>query len=450
MKQTKQSNTTHNRLSNSERGLHELYADDPARADHLVFGRQCDLTRRGFLKGVANVSTVLGLPIVFASQMPGGLIPIALADSTDNFSLAAYGKKGLRILNDRPINAETPPHLLNDSITPAKYMFVRNNGIVPSPKELNPNKWTLTIDGESARRSRTFSIAQLKRTFKHHTYHLQLECGGNGRAEYDPPARGNQWTTGAVACPTWTGVRLRDVLESVGIQPHAIYTAYYGKDKHLSGDPNKNPISRGVPIVKAVEDESLIAWAMNGEDINVLNGYPLRVVTAGWPGSTSGKWLTRIAVRDRVHDGAKMTGKAYKVPKNPVSPGTKVANEDMMTIESMPVKSLITYPRTGIKHSAQKTLRLNGHAWAGDLSVSAVEVSIDFGATWHKARLSEPTNRLAWQDWQARVSFPKVGYYEVWSRAVDENDTAQPMLVPGWNPKGYLNNRCHRIAVNVV
>lgn len=441
-----------NRSLPAERGLHELYADDPERADRLVFGRRCNTSRRGFLKGagLAGMAAALGLPVVFSGRMPAGLIPAALADSTADFNWAAYGKTGLRILNDRPINAETPPHLLNDSVTPAKYMFVRNNGIVPPRAELDPDKWTLTIDGESIERPRTLTIEQLKKEFKHHTYHLQIECGGNGRAEYDPPARGNQWTTGAVGCANWTGARLRDVLESAGVRRGAVYTANFGKDKHLSGDPNKRPISRGVPLAKAMEDESLIAWAMNGEDINILNGYPLRVITAGWPGSTCGKWLTGIALRDRVHDGAKMTGKAYKVPKNPVAPGTKVADDDMMIIESMPVKSLITRPRTGVEHAAGGTLEVGGHAWAGDLGVRAVHVSADFGATWRKAQLSKPKNRLAWQDWSADVRFPKTGYYEVWARATDERGAAQPMLVPGWNPKGYLNNRCHRVAVYVV
>ena len=449
MKKTKAMNIP-KKLSKSERGLHELYAEDWERADYLVFGRTYDSSRRGFIKGLAGMGTVLGLPIVFSNFMPGGLIPVALADDKSNFSLDAFGKKGLRILNDRPINAETPAHLLNDSVTPAKYMFIRNNGIVPAKDELNPDKWILTVEGESVKNPRKFTIAELKKEFKNYTYHLQLECGGNGRSEYDPPAKGNQWTTGAVACPEWTGVRLRDVLESVGIKSNAVYTANYGLDKHLSGDPKKIPISRGVPIDKAMEDESLIAWAMNGEEINIQNGYPLRVVTAGWPGSTCGKWLNKILVRDRVHDGTKMTGSAYRVPKNPVAPGTKVKNEDMMIIETMPVKSLITYPKTGIQHALNKTLSINGHAWAGDLEVETMEVSIDFGATWQKAKLSDPSNRLAWQDWQASLKFPKAGYYEIWSKATDEDGASQPVIVPGWNPKGYLNNRCHRIAVNVV
>jgi DMSO/TMAO reductase YedYZ molybdopterin-dependent catalytic subunit len=380
--------------------------------------------------------------------MPGGLIPAALAQSDEPFVIP--GKEGLIVLNDRPINAETPAHLLDDRVTPGKYMFVRNNGREPAMPSLDPASWTLEIGGESAARSATFSLDELKETFRHHTYQLQIECGGNGRSEFVPPTAGNQWSVGAVGCPEWTGVRLGDVLEHVGIKDDAVYVAYYGADAHASGDPNKVPISRGVPIAKALEKESLIAWAMNGEDIPHLNGYPLRLVCGGWPGSVSGKWLTKIVIRNQVHDGPKMTGTSYRVPCKPVAPGSDVPKGQMCIIESMPVKSLITYPKSGLEHALGKKLALRGHAWAGDLSVREVHVSIDFGATWQKAKLEKPVNRLAWQHWQAEVAFAESGYYEVWARATDSEGRAQPMVLPGWNPKGYLNNACHRIAVQVA
>jgi len=236
----------------------------------------------------------------------------------------------------------------------------------------------------------------------------------------------------------------------VGIKDDAVYIGYYGADTHLSGDPNKAPISRGVPIEKAREDEILIAWAMNGEDIPLMNGYPLRLVVSGWPASTAGKWLREIVVRNQVHDGPKMTGSAYRVPCKPVAPGTAVPDEDMCIIESMPVKSLITFPRSGIEHGLGGPLAVRGHAWAGDFEVSHVHISIDFGTTWIEAALEKPVNRYAWQHWNAEVTFPEAGYYEIWARATDDKGRAQPMVLPGWNPKGYLNNACHRIAVQVA
>jgi hypothetical protein len=138
------------------------------------------------------------------------------------------------------------------------------------------------------------------------------------------------------------------------------------------------------------------------------------------------------------------------VPCEPVAPGSEVPEDEMCIIESMPVKSLITYPKSGVEHSISEKFAVRGHAWAGDHEVSKVHVSIDFGATWHKAKLKAPVNRLAWQHWRAEVEFPETGYFEVWARATDSVGRAQPMVLPGWNPKGYLNNACHRIAVQVV
>jgi DMSO/TMAO reductase YedYZ molybdopterin-dependent catalytic subunit len=434
----------------NERGIHELYEADPIEADELVWGRSSDpQTRRGFLKmsGLAAMSAAVGASIPFAHLMPGGLIPAALAQSGEPFVIP--GKEGLIVLNDRPINAETPAHLLDDRVTPAKYLFVRNNGVPPVASKTDPATWTLEFGGESVAREMSFSIAELKEEFDHHTYQLQLECGGNGRSEFVPPASGNQWSTGAVGCPEWTGVRLKDVLQRVGMKDDAVYVAFYGADTHASGDPAKVPISRGVPMHKALEDETLIAWSMNGEDIPPLNGYPLRLVCAGWPGSVSGKWLRKIVVRDRIHDGPKMTGTSYRVPCEPAAPGSDVPEDELCIIESMPVKSLITYPKSGLTHAGGDRLTLRGHAWAGDLEVREVAVSIDFGASWQTAKLEAPANRLAWQHWTAEVGFPGPGYYEVWARATDSSGRAQPMVLPGWNPKGYLNNACHRIAVQV-
>ena len=356
-------------------------------------------------------------------------------------------KEGLTLLNDRPINAETPAHLLDDETTPARYMFVRNNG--HPPIDIDAASWRVEVKGESCAKPQSFSISDLKSLFKSYSYDLQLECGGNGRSEFRPRASGNQWTTGAIACPNWTGVRLRDVLEYCGVKDDAVYVAYRGKDRHLSG-ADKEVISRGVPLHKALESEALIAYAMNGESIPLMHGAPLRLVFGGWPGSVSGKWLTEILVRDRVHDGAKMTGNSYRVPCETVPPGADVPDEQMCIIESMPVKSLITFPRSGISIATGQKQVVRGQAWAGDLKVEKVEVSIDFGATWQSTELAAPKNRLAWQRWQTEIRLPKSGYFELWARATDDLGRSQPMLVPGWNPKGYLNNAAHRIALHAV
>jgi DMSO/TMAO reductase YedYZ molybdopterin-dependent catalytic subunit len=403
--------------------------------------------RRDFL--AKSLLATFGLVIGKTSLSGESLQAAAKAGTLKPTDFIMKGKHPeLVLLSDKPLNVETPPHLLDDRITPADKVFVRNNGLVP--EKIDPAKWTLTIEGESAQNRKVFTLTELKKRFTHHTYQLVHECGGNGRAEFNPPGKGNPWTYGAVACCTWTGVRVRDVLQAAGLKPDAVYVAYYGKDPHLSGDTNKVPISRGVPLQKALEDESLIAWAMNGQDIPLLHGYPLRVVFGGWPASVSGKWLDRIVVRNQVHDGPKMTQGDYMVPATPIAPGSRQPEDkDMRIIESMPVKSLITYPKTGAMLQGQRTLDVRGHAWAGDLEVKEMHVSTDYGATWQKCELEKPVNRLAWQHWKAQVQFPSVGYFEVWARATDSQGQMQPMVVPNWNPGGYLNNACHRIAVQV-
>ncbi|MBO0320683.1 sulfite oxidase [Muricauda sp. CAU 1633] len=406
------------------------------------------MNRRKFTLGMslATMASILGVDIVYGGLMPKGYHPLGLQDP-DPFELFNKDKE-MVVLNNKPWNMEAQAHLLNDKITPNKFMFIRNNGRIP--ESIDVSNWTLTLDGESIKTKKTYSLSELKSKFQHHTYKLTLECGGNGRSEFNPPAKGNQWTVGAVSCAEWTGVRLRDVLEDAGIKSDAVYIGYHAADTHLSGDPNKEPISRGVPIDKALQDETLLAFSMNGEDIPLAHGHPLRLVCGGWPASTSGKWINRISVRNKVHDGEKMGGTSYRVPCETVAPGSEVAESNMCIIESMPVKSLITYPKSGALIKEGQKLNINGHAWAGELEVSKMEYSIDFGSTWRSCTLEKPTNRLAWQHFKATVSFPKKGYYEVWARATDSNGKGQPMILPGWNPKGYLNNACHRIAVKIV
>lgn len=396
-------------------------------------------SRRQFIRDAALLA-------FSSSLLPKGIVPVVLAEE----AFAIPGKDGLKVLNDRPINAETPAHLLDDRVTPASRLFVRNNGIPPQTDGIDANAWELRVDGEACARPQTFTLGELRDRFAQHTLQIQIECGGNGRSEFNPPATGNQWSTGAVGCPEWTGIRLKDVLQACGMTEDAVYVAYEGADTHLSGDPEKQVISRGVPVRKALEDESLIVWAMNGEPLPPLHGYPLRMLCGGWPASVSGKWLQRIRIRDREHDGAKMTGKSYRVPCEPVAPGADVPDEEMCIIESMPVKSLLTYPRSGIEHQQSKSMAVRGHAWAGDRSVAEVLTSTNFGASWQQATLERPVNRLAWQHWSQEVSFAQAGYHEIWVRAVDAAGVSQPMVLPGWNPRGYLNNACHRIAVMVT
>lgn len=447
-----------------ERTPDELYSDDPERADAVAFGRRTDASRRGFLggAGLAAMSAAVGGAIVHQATMPAGLVPAAFAQGTPpaptsppaavSAAPARFnfpGKDaGLKLLGDRPLVAETPEHLLDDDTTPLVKFFIRNNGQTPAAFK-DGDAWKLAIDGE-VNTPLALTLGDIKRRFRPKTFRTVLECGGNGRAYFTPQARGNQWGNGGMGCAEWTGVSLADVLKAAGLKSTAVYTANYGADQHLSGDEKLLPISRGVPIAKAMQEQALLVWAMNGQPLADIHGGPLRLVIPGWPGSASHKWLTKITIRDKIHDGPGMTGTNYRTAIKPMVPGGRADDSNFKIMESMPVRGIITNPMNGTKLAAgTRSLNLRGAAWAGDLDVKEVHVSTNFGASWRKAAIAPIKNRFDWRRWTAKVALPQDGYYEVWVRATDTKGTMQPHIAGNWNPQGYGANPMHRIAVLV-
>src|SRR6186997_2792254 len=374
-----------------ERTIEELYREDAERADALVFGRESGPDRRGFLSGagLAAVSAAVGGAIPFAANMPGGLIPAAMAQGAPAApppgAPAAPAKKGptylnfpgksdkLVLLGEKPLVAETPESLLDDATTPTDKFYVRNNGQIPEQAK-DANSWKITVDGE-VNKKLELTVGELKSKFKPVTRRMVLECGGNGRSFFTPQARGNQWTNGGAGCAEWTGVRLADVLKAAGVKSTATFTGHYGSDRSLA-DPNKDAISRGVPIAKAMDRNNLIVFAMNGAPLPNIHGGPVRLVIPGWPGSVSAKWFNRLWVRDKYHDGPGMGATSYRTAIKPKIPGGKPADGNFRDLESMPVRSIITSPANGTKLAAgTKEVKLRGAAWAGDNTVSRVDVS---------------------------------------------------------------------------
>jgi DMSO/TMAO reductase YedYZ molybdopterin-dependent catalytic subunit len=447
-------------MSKIERTVGEVYQDDPERADAVVFGRRTDVSRRGFLggSGMAALSAAVGGPIVFGAAMPRGLIPAALAQeaNTDPPAEAAHkgpqllqypGKDGnLVLLGDKPLAAETPEQLLDDETTPTSKFFISNNGQVPEATK-EPDAWKLTIDGE-VNKTLELTLGELKSKVRPVTRRMVLECGGNGRSFFIPQARGNQWTNGGAGCAEWTGARLADVIRAAGLKPSAVFSGHYGADPHLSGDPTKSALSRGVPIKKLMDESNLIVWEMNGKPLEPIHGFPVRLIIPGWPGSVSAKWLTRIWLRDKPHDGQGMGGTSYRLAVKPMLPGSKVDEKNFTDLESMPVRAIITKPANGTRLGASiRELNLRGAAWAGDYTVRAVDVSIDFGASWQRANVNQPKNRYDWQRWTATLKLPSEGYYEIWSRATDSRGIMQPHVAGNWNPQGYGANPISHIRV---
>ena len=434
---------------------------------------RCSAAKPGWVAAAfsaAPVSPRWGRPsaatIPFAANMPGGLIPAALAQpapaSPPPAAPAAApaapkgpqhlnfpGKDGkLVVLGDRPLVAETPAELLDDPTTPIDKFFIRNNGQIPEATK-EPDKWKITVDGE-VNNKLELTLGELKSKFKPVTRRMVLECGGNGRSFFVPQARGNQWTNGGAGCAEWTGVRVADVLKAAGVKSSAVFSGHYGADPHLSGDTKRDALSRGVPIKKLMDENNLIVWAMDGQPLPNIHGFPVRLVIPGWPGSVSSKWFTRIWIRDREHDGQGMGQFSYRVAIKPIVPGDKADPKNFKDLESMPVRSIITNPANGTKLSAgTKEIKLRGAAWAGDLTVRQVDVSTDFGASWTRAKLERPKNKYDWQRWTATVKLPSDGYYEIWTRGTDSKGAMQPHMAGFWNPQGYGGNPMHRVAVLV-
>lgn len=448
-------------VTQTERSVHELY-DDAERGDALVFGRRTDASRRGFLggAGLAAMGAAVGGFIPFSQNMPAGIFPAALAQATPPSGAAPATAKGLQILDfpgkatglivlgDRPLVAETPESMLDDDTTPTEKFYIRNNGQTPAGFT-EGDAWSFKTDGE-VNKPLTLTLGELKEKYKPKTYRMVLECGGNGRSFFQPPTRGNQWTNGGAGTAEWTGVSLADVLKTAGLKSSAVYTGNYGADQHLSGDAAKDALSRGVPIADAIEPHALLVWAMNGQPLNNIHGGPLRLVIPGYPGSVSHKWLKRIWIRDKVHDGQGMGGTSYSTAIKPMIPGGKTDEANMRTMTSMPVRGIITNPANGTKLPAgTRKLALRGAAWDGHDGISRVDVSIDFGATWRPAKAAAPRNKYDWRRWTAEVVLPSDGYYEIWVRASDTKGRAQPHIAGGWNPQGYGANPMHRVAVLV-
>lgn len=356
---------------------------------------------------------------------------------------------GLVLLGDAPLVAETPESLLDDDTTPVSRFFVRNNGLAP-PETQDPAQWSIAIEGE-IERPLILTLQDLKSQFTARRLRMVLECGGNGRAFFSPPARGNPWTNGGVGCAEWTGVPLADVLNAAGLRREAQFTGHYGADYPLSGGRSLQAISRGMPIAKALEPHTLIAWDMNGAPLSHLHGGPVRLIVPGWPGSLSQKWLTKILLRRDPHDGPGMGGTSYRVPTVPLVPGAEADGKtNFRDFESMPLRAIITSPADCAQFPAGlRTLPLRGAAWAGDHRVSHVDVSANAGQTWVRMDLAEPRNRYDWQRWSGTLPLPGNGYCEIWVRATDERGVMQPHVATNWNPQGYGANPMHRIAIMI-
>jgi DMSO/TMAO reductase YedYZ molybdopterin-dependent catalytic subunit len=347
-------------------------------------------------------------------------------------------KDRLIVRSGRPQDLETPAHLLDSWITPNDRFYVRSHFYTPT---IDAAAFSLLIDGE-VEKSLTMTLADLRRA-PSTTVVATLECAGNGRAFFDPPVAGVQWQKGAVGTARWTGVRLRDLLRTAGLKPAARHLWLDGADRGVGRAPD---FVRNLPIDKALDPDTLLAYEMNGEVLPEPHGFPLRAIVPGWEGAYSVKWLTHLRVSDREHDGAFVQG-GYRYPRRPVAPGAIVSAAEMEPLKGMIVKSVMASP-AAVASMAAGAIRVAGFAWAGEDEIAGVDVSTDGGRTWQPARLGADRARWAWRQFEHAWRPATPGSYVVMSRARDARGRMQP-IVPDWNPSGYLWNAIDRVRVDV-
>jgi sulfite oxidase len=345
---------------------------------------------------------------------------------------------GMIIREAEPQNFETPVDRLTEWITPNDLFYVRTHNDTP---QIDLREWRLHVGGAVAQ-PLTLTLADLQR-FPVTSEVVTLECAGNGRAFYQPAAEGVQWEKGAVGTARWTGVRLRDVLQRAGVTEEGRHIVFNGADV----ERKKPDYVRSLPIDKALDEATLLAFEMNSQTLPFSHGYPLRLIVPGWTGNHSMKWLTEIRATAEP-DESHFMKEEYRFPTSYVTPGAHVPPSEMEMITSLPVKSLITSPQEKARFKPGR-IPVTGVAYGGEGEIVGVDVSTDLGRHWEPATLGTDKARYAWRLWSYDWEVTKPGAYVLMARAHDSLNRFQP-IEPFWNPEGVLWNVIDRIRIHIT
>ena len=393
------------------------------------------LSRRRFL--ALSAAGVAGPALAQTADLhlPGG-------PSLRPLSNAFPGKTGMIVQRTTPPLLETPMGVFNGPLlTPNDRHYVRWHW--PFPTEIDVAGWRLKVGG-AVTKPLSLSLADLQK-LPHHEVVAVNQCAGNARGLFEPRVPGAQWGNGAMANARWTGVRLKDVLDRAGVKPGAVAVRFAGADvPPVEGAPQ---FVKSLGFDHARDGEVMIAWAMNGAPLPLLNGLPLRLIVPGWYATYWVKMLDTIDVLDKPDDGFWMA-KSYLIPANPtanVAPGTaEFAKEP---IGPMVPRSFITSAGEGDTVRWAPQIVLGGVAFGGDCGVQLVEVSAD-GTTWLPARLGEDLGPYSFRRFEAALGLPR-GAVTLLARCTNSKGVVQPMTA-NWNPSGYQRGVVERLRVTVA
>jgi len=342
-----------------------------------------------------------------------------------------------KVVTAVPENSETPLESVRGWVTPTRLFFVRNHFAVPT---LDLAAWRLTVEGR-VRQRRAWTWEELM-DLPERTVFATVECAGNGRSFLAERQAGVQWGAGAVGHAEWTGVPLALVLERSGLEPDAVDVLFEGADVGTEPDhPAPMPFARSLPLAKALHPDTLLAFHMNGEVLDPVHGYPLRLFVPGWYGVASVKWLRRIEVVNKPFRGY------FQSVKYTVQRQTERGVETEIVGPMMP-KSEIIRPRAGDVLGLGGN-RFFGVSWAGEDSVSRVEVSTDGGATWSVATLMGPRAPYSWTLWEYLWEAESPGEHTVLARATSSRGQVQPADHDALNG-GYLIHHSRPLRLRVA
>lgn len=355
-------------------------------------------------------------------------------------------KRPLTLVTTRPPHLETPFRVFNDGpITPNDAFFVRYH-LANFPTSIDPDSYRLTIKG-AVDTPLSLSLAELKALGEPVEVVAVNQCSGNSRAFSMPRVFGAQLGNGSMGNARWLGVPLKAVLEKAGVKAEAKQVSFDGLDKPvLATTPD---FIKALDIDHAMNGEPMIAWSMNGEDLPLLNGYPIRLVVPGYFGTYWVKHLSEIEVLDRTYEGFFMA-KGYRVPDNDcfcVSPGTAPTNT--RPIAKLPVRSFITSVGHGDVLPLKQSLVLKGIAFDGGAGIGKVEVSVDGGKQWREAALGQDLGRFSFREWTLLINFAHRGATQLMVRATSNAGETQPLRA-GWNPGGYRRNVVETTHVTIA
>ncbi len=354
------------------------------------------------------------------------------------------GKGAMIVQRNRAPLLETPMDVFNgDVFTPNDRFYVRWHWS-DIPLDVDADSFRLRIDGD-VRRPLSLSLAQLLK-MPRISYAAVNQCSGNSRALFEPRVPGAQWSHGAMGNAQWEGVALRHLLDLAGAAPGAAAVRFGGLDKPLTP---VDAFEKSLALPHAMDGEVMVAFAMNGEQLPMLNGFPLRLVVPGWYSTYWIKALNHIQLFSGADENFWMA-KAYQIPANAradVRPGT--SDFPKTPINAMNVRSWITSVRDGARIAYRPRLGINGIAMGGASGVRGVEVSADGGQSWAPARLGPDEGRYSFRRFMAAIPVAGPGTMTLMSRCTNEAGDVQPMT-PNWNPGGYMRNCVETCRVHVA